>query len=351
MAGAGSVMMGDGDGTFTWSGGTVTVAVNAGAGSDTIRITGGTLALDGGKFELFEVLSVTAGAATQTNTFDLGTGGAATFSGGTYTISADAVLQANSFTLSTGGTLAGAGTASGTSGADTFTLNGGTLSANVDLGAGADTFTWSGGTVTGAVDGGDDSDTIAITGGVSTLDGALFTNFEVLTVAGSSTGVNQRGTLNLGEDGAATFSGGSTYTISAGGVLQVNTVTVNGTLSGGGAIMMGDGTSTFTLTSGSVAVAVNLGGGDDTFTWSGGTTVTGAVDAGDGSDTLAVSGGTKSLNGALFTNFEVLMITSALAIVTQTGTLDLGTGGSATFSGWHLYYQRQVLSYKSTSWK
>ena len=170
------------------------------------------------------------------------------------------------------------------------------------------------------MDGGDDSDTIAILGVVA-LDGALFTNFEVLTVGAGST-VTQTNTLNLGEDGAATFSAGS-YTISAGGVLQVNTILVDGgTLAGAGAIMMGDDASTFTISNGGVSVAVDLGGGADTFAWSGvASIVTGAVNAGAGSDTLALGGGTRgdtiAIDGGDFIDFEVLTVSQA---TNQTGS-------------------------------
>ena len=215
-----------------------------------------------------------------------------------------------------------------------------TITTAIDLAGGNDTFDWGSDSAFGAggsISGGDGSDTLKIEDTLA-LDGALFTNFEVLTV-NVRLSVTQTNTLDLGEDGAATFSVG-TYSISAGGVLQVNTITVSGgTLAGAGAIMMGDGASTFTISSGSVAVAVDLGAGDDTFTWSGTATVTGTVNAGAGSDTLALGGGasgdTIAIDGGNFIDFEVLTVsqaTSQTTAVTQSGTLDLGSG-SATFSG------------------
>ena len=307
-----AIDLGGGADTFTWnSEGSIGTggSISGGAGSDTIEIQSGILALDGEVFTLFEVLTVGSGTAvTQTNTLNLGEDGAATFSAGTYTIADGADLQANTITVS-GGTLAVATAGTGTDG-------------TITMGDGDGTFTWSSGTVTVAVDAGAGEDKLVLSGGTSStplaVTDGLFTNFEVLEVSGSAV-VTQSGTLDLGS-GSATFSAG-TYTIADGAELQANTITV----SGGSLVVATAGTGTDGI--------ITLGDGASTFTWSGGT-VTVAVDAGAGEDKLVLSGGTSgtplAVTDGLFTNFEVLEV-SGSAVVTQTGTLDLGSG-SATFS-------------------
>ena len=299
-----------GDDIFTWThsafgaGG----SISGGAGSDNL-VLGGTLALDGALFTNFEVLTVGTGSTvTQTNTLDLGEDGAATFSAGTYTIADGADLQANTITVS-GGALAvatgGTNTGSGT----------------ITMGDGDGTFTWSSGTVTVAVDAGAGEDKLVLSGGTSStplaVTDGLFTNFEVLEVSGSAV-VTQTGTLVLVGSSSAMFLAG-TYTIEDDADLQANTITV----SGGTIAVATAGTGT--------DGTITMGDGDGTFTWSSGT-VTVAVDAGAGSDTLALGGGTIALDGALFTNFEVLTVTGASTAVTQTNDLVLVGSGSATFS-------------------
>ena len=328
-----AVDLGAGDNTFTWSGGSLGSSgeVDGGAGTDTIALSGSTaLTLDTSKVDNFEALTMTnTDTVTQDGDLDLGASGSATFSAGTYSIATGESLTGNSLTVS-GGTLSGAGSvvlgtgvssfilSSGTvslavnlgTGDDTFTMSDGTLSGAVALEAGADTFAWSGGSLGsgGAVNAGADSDTIALSGSTAlTMAGGSFTNFEVLTMASTAT-VTQTGTLALLAAGTITISAG-TYSISSGGSLTGNALTVSGgILSGAGSVTLGTGVSTFSLSGGMVGLSVDLETGDDIFTWTGGTFITGGdVDAGGGSDTVVLSGnGNFALDGSKFTNFETL---------------------------------------------
>ena len=328
LAGAGSVMMGDGDGTFTWNGGSVTVAaVDAGAGSDTLAIADVTINLDGGDFTNFEVLTISESSSgttkvTQTVTLDLGSGSATFLTGSEYTIADGVELQANTIVVE-GGTIAVGSTGTGaiTLGtgdvASSFTIISGSVAAAVTSADGDDTFTVSGGTVTGAVNAGAGANTFTVSAG---------------TVSGDIT-------LGAGDD-TFTVSGGTVsgdVTLGAG----VDTVTVSGgTVSG--AVATGAGADIFTVSGGTVSGAVTLGADNDTFTFSGGTVITGGVNAGAGTDGLMLSGGITpatalAVNGALFTNFESLEVTGG--IVSQSGALALvGSNPTVEISGEGTFY-------------
>ena len=336
-----------GDSTVTWQNGRIVSTINAAAGSglDTLALqpsNGVLLNFNGASFTGFEVLTKSgAGAVLQSSTLDLGGSGSITISAGTYTIGAGFELQGNSLTVS-GGSLSGAGSVVLGPGNSSFTLSGGAVSVAVALGAGANTFTWSGGSFT-SVTGGADIDTLKIAGNtVLTFDPSTITAFEVLQMTSTAT-VTQAGTLNLDSNGVASFSAGS-YVINANEELIANRVTLSGgSLGGAGKLSLSAGNSFLTLSDGTLNVVVDLSGGDDTFTMSGGSVgASGMVVGGGGSDTLQFEGieyaNNITFDGSKFTGFEVLdledrddddNITMTMT-VTQTGALDL-TNSNTTF--------------------
>ena len=332
-----------GDSAFRWQDGRVRRAIDASDGSGDDRITlepgsGVTLGLSGALFVDFEVLSMAGvGSVTQSGTLDLGIGGAATISSGSYVIANGGMLLTNSLTLS-GGSLSGAGSVTLKGLVRSLTLSGGSLGVAVSLGSNDDTFTWSSGVmaVGGEVDGGAGDDTLVFNGGSGVsiaVDGGDLSSFEVLTKSGAGT-VTQSGTLSLGVGGAATISAG-TYSISSGGELQGNVLTVSGgALSGAGSVVMGITASTFTLSGGTVGLAVDLGAGADTFAWSGGTIAAGgAVAGGAGSDTIALSGsGDFALDGSVLTGFEALTKAGS-GTASLSSSLSLGSAGTVVVNG------------------
>ena len=209
---------------------------------------------------------------------------------------------------------------------------------------GDSTFTWQGGSVASRVDAthgevstADDAhhDTLQLQPASEVtlmLDSTLFVGFEVLTKSGNGE-VIQSGNFDLGASGSATISAG-TYTINSGGKLLGNSLAVSGgILTGEGMVQLDDGISSFTLSEGMLEVAVNLGDGNDTFFWSGGSIASGVIVSGDaGSDTIALSGSTAvSFAANSVAGFEMLTKSDSNE-VTQSGSLDLGTEGSVTIS-------------------
>ena len=138
--------------------------------------------------------------------------------------------------------------------------------------SGVSTFTWSAGTVSAVIDASDNSgaDTLKLNpaSGTLTLDGSLFKGFEVLTKEGDGS-VSQTGTLTIAT--SATLSAG-TYTLNAGAKLVSNQFIMNGgSLTGDGRLEGNADANTFTLSDGSLSVLTDLGAGNDSFKWQGGT--------------------------------------------------------------------------------
>ncbi|MDG4879059.1 autotransporter-associated beta strand repeat-containing protein, partial [Mesorhizobium sp. WSM4935] len=208
----------------------------------------------------------------------------------------------------TGGTLLGNGTLGG--GGNTVNLTAGSLntgSAALNLGSGNDTFLLSGlATIAGVgVDGGGGSDTLQVTTTLSrTLNGAQITGFESLLKQGAAT-------LTL--TGDHSYSAGTT--ISA-GTLQIGNGGTSGTLAG-------------PITDNSV-LAFNR---SDALTVDGPISGTGAVNQiGTGTTTLA---GTNSYSGATNVNAGTLLIDGNQSAATgQTNVASGATlGGSGTIGG------------------
>ncbi len=223
---------------------------------------------------------------------------------------------------------------------DSF-ANYGTLNGDLNLGGDHDYYvTGSGAQIIGSVDGGDGIDGIAVdlTGSdAKKLDMSQFRNFEGLTKLQNSFGT---GTVSLfgsidqmsmrlsdialridAGDTIGSASGSTGYTFDNAGADSVESLTNNGTITGGVAlggggdtlvntgtigfdVDMGDGDDNV-VNSGTIHGNLNLGAGNDRYEALGGGLVTGAIDGGDGTDTFVfrMHGNSGSIPGG-FTNFE-----------------------------------------------
>ncbi|WP_260590772.1 autotransporter-associated beta strand repeat-containing protein [Variovorax sp. DXTD-1] len=379
LSGSGSVNLCGGDDTLVLNDGAnlagLTNPIDGDAGSDLVVLNNaGALALDAGKVANFEVLR-------KDNTGEAILTGAHSFSGGTLlnggtltvagTLETPAVAMGDDTVLNVDNLLsAGAGAAAvitGSSGANTVNVRqGGLLLASGDLGdgddvlnvsgtldtaggvlslgAGSDTFTIHDGTVVrGTVDGGAGQDVFNPDINTSADLGAL-TNFEVLTKTGSGVlnvnGPAQSdfaevnvldGTLNIGPAGGiggvqhATVAGGATLNLD-GNLLFTSgddTLSVAGTVSGGGMLDMGDGNDTFTIRDGAnltaLSTPVSGGAGTDVFVADlvGSATLGGAVDF----ETLTKTNvGTLNIAGPAPSTFTTVNV--------EGGTLNIGMAGS-----------------------
>ena len=280
--------------TFTLGGGTVDGAL----GSGTANVTG-EVSLTGTMASTTLNLN-TGGTLTLGSANRLGDSTAVVIGGGTLALGANNDTV-GSFSI-TSGTLGGTGTLT----AATYSLGGGTVTAN--LGAGAATATTGTTTVDGNMGG-----TLTASGGTVDLNGTLADD---LTVSG--------GIVNLGA--ANRLGDASTLTISSGTLgMGANDDTVSafsitgGTLGGTGTLTA----ATYALNGGTIAA--NLGAGAATVS-SGNTTLNGTLNA----TTLAINSGTLALGGnGRITNDTVVTLSG--------GVLDMGTFndgvGSFTMTG------------------
>lgn len=308
------------------------------AGTDTLTVDSGTYS---GGF--------TGGAGTKTVTFNGGTIANYTNTVGTSLIT----LPGGSIVTVTGGVTTGAG-------ADSFTINAGTVNGAVSQGAGIDSFTMTGGTI-GSLAQGDGLDTFTMSGG--TIVGA-FEDGDVATMSGGTIGrvdmkldnniFNMSGGRIIGN--LVTGFGNDTITVSGGSI--------------GGNISVSGGTDSVTVTGGAIGGEIRMSAGTDTFLWQGGGTIAGLIDMGDGDDTatlrnlgdanvsatqtitggsgtdlLVLAGsGPSAMNASLVTGFERLNKTEAgtwtlsgsltdfQTVNVQQGTLRL-TGDNSAFAG------------------
>ena len=337
-----------GDSIFTWRGGRVRGTVDASHGEtptandphhDTLQLqppSGGLINFNSGDFVGFEVLTLDkAGKVLHQGSLDLGSDGSITISDGTYSIAENGKIAANQLNV-VGGTLEGAGLVQLDDGVSSFTLSDGMVSANVDLGGGADTFTLSGGMVTStaSIKGGAGIDEIELSGSAAiSFAGGGIAGFEMLTKSGSGM-VTQSGTLALEGSGTITISAGI-YSVSSGGELQGKVLEMmGGRIEGPGRVQLDAAVSSFTLSGGMLAIEVDLGADDDTFTFSGGSIASGGeVKGGLGADRIDLSGSTDvSFSGTTLVGFEALT-KSGSGTASQSGSLDLGLGGQVTISG------------------
>ncbi len=249
--GTDSVALGDGDDTFTMTGGALAAAVSGGGGIDTFNLSGGKIGTSVGGGAGNDVFNVSGTANILQSLLGDDGDDVMTVSGGTIGGSIAAGTGADKVTIS--GT-AQVGIAAGSvdsvaleDGDDTFTMTGGTLAGAVSGGAGIDTFNLSGGNIGTSVGGGIGNDVFNISGTANIAQNLL------------------------GEDGddTVTMSGG----------------TIGGSIDGGG------GNDTIDISGGRVADFVAGGDGDDTITISGTADIGGDVLGQAGKDRVVVSGG------------------------------------------------------------
>lgn len=194
-------------------------------------------------------------------------------------------------------------------GIDTFEMTDGgvgdaNLPVSVFLGSGADFFTISGGTIFGDVHGGDmvglpdERDQFTINGGVITGFVGGNDGNDIVTVNAGNVGQYIAG--DLGADNI-TIRGGSVGAGIFGGA-DDDTLTIEGGIVGAGALEPvapsvggGVGNDTVSVRGGTVGASVTGDDGNDQVTVSAGS-VGGNVSGGTGNDTIAISGGTVAAN-------------------------------------------------------
>jgi fibronectin-binding autotransporter adhesin len=379
VTGSGTVNLCGGDDTLILNDGASIAGlvnpIDGDAGDDRIVLTNaGVLSLDGSDVANFEVLQKdNSGEAILTGAH--GFSGGAELNGGTLTVDGTldtpTVAMGDGTTLNVNGLLqASGGTAAvlgGSSGINTVNVGaGGVLNASGDLGEGDDVLDVAGALITGGgvFSLGDGSDTFTIHDGtvvLGTVDGGagldtfnpdidtsadlgVLTNFEILSKTGvgvlNVNGPGQsdfvevnvlEGTLNIGPAGGiggvqdAIVAGGATLNLDGNLLFTTgdDAMTVAGTVTGGGALDMGDGNDTFTIQDGAnlsgLATPVNGGAGTDTFVadLAGSAVLGGAV----GFETLTKTNvGTLHVDGPAMSAFATVNVDG--------GTLDIGVAGS-----------------------
>ena len=311
-----------GDDTFVVSGGTIGGSIFAGGGADTVTVS------DEASIGLADEAFDSVGLESGDDTFTI-TGGtlAGAVSGGTgidtLTISGEigtfvAGNEGDDVISIEGGTI-GTNVLGGEDD-DEITISGGLINGFVDLGDGTDTLTMTGGEIGEAVFGGGDADTVDISGGI--------VGTSVITDTGDDS-VSISGTAEIGEDVATGEGedsieitggsiGGSVFAGAGGDTIDVSGGTIEGAVLGEGgddvitvsgeadigigaagpnSVDLGGGDDDFTMTGGMLAGDVSGGTGLDTFDISGGE-IGGSVTGGDGGDVFDVSGG--SIAGSIF---------------------------------------------------
>ena len=318
VAGVGTIDLGLGDDVLTLNDGAVISAVIGGGGQTSVDSVvlnnAAAFTLDGASLSGFEQFTKqNTGVATLTGTQSYGVG--TTVAAGTLVVAGaldtPTLNLGDDSTLSVQRTVQAGGatplTIAGSGGANTVLVaSGATLRATGDLGAGADlldvagtldtgagslslgadddTLTIHDGTsITGLVDGGSGNNTfnadiagvaglgavsnfqtlLKTSGGTLNLNGPGVSNFSTVSVAGGTLGIGPAGSLNGVSSTAvangATLSVSGSYLGSAGN----DTMTISGTVSGGGSVDLGAGDDVLTLNDGA-AITANIGGGAQT---------------------------------------------------------------------------------------
>lgn len=248
-------------------------------------------------------------------------------------------MTGDAATITNAGTITGSGgTAIVTgAGADTLTMQGGTINGSVDQGAGADRYAMSAGTVTGAVQQGNGIDDFRMTGGTigslqqgdnrdtffmsgGTITGA-FEDGDVATMTGGTIG---RVDMKL-DNNVFTMSGGTIRGNLVTGFGNDTITLSNGTI--GGNISVSGGTDSVTVTGGHVVGEIRMSTGNDTFTWSDGGQIDGLIDLGPDNDT------------ALLRNLTAAQLASNAGLTGGTGTDSLTlqnvqAAGVARYTQW-----------------
>lgn len=379
VSGSGTINLCGGDDTLTLNdGANLSLAQpidgDAGTGDKVVLNNAGAMTLDGTQVANFEILQKdNTGAATLIGAQAYA--GGTLLNGGTLTVNGlletptlamadDTVLNVDGLLGANGGAAA---VVSGSAGVNTVNAGSGALLlASGDLGAGNDVLDVAGTLVTqgGVLSLGDGSDTFVIHDGTTllgTVDGGagldtfnpdidtsatlgVLTHFEALTKTGAGvlnvTGPGSsdfetvdvlEGTLNIGAVGGiagvrnATVAGGATLNLDGSLSFTVggDNIAVAGTVTGTGALDMGDGDDTFTIQDGAdlsgLANPVSGGAGNDTFVadLAGNAVLGGAV----GFETLTKTNiGTLHVDGPAMSAFSTVNVDG--------GTLDVGAAGS-----------------------
>ncbi len=347
---AGTLRLETGSGTTTFQA--------AGNGAKAILNNTGTVDVEGGTLNLSD-----GGSNSATGTFAVASAGLVQFSGGTFTLNSGTTITGVGYSQVTGGTLTIAGAVT----ADTFELTGGAVSGTGTLTVNS-AMSWTGGTESGTLDIGS-AGTLTFSNGGSwkylsdlTLNnaGTIIWNNGPLALQDSSTINNESGALfdiqqgntiqtqdsgdasvsafdNAGTLRLETGSGTTTFQAAGNGAKAIlnNTGTVDVE---GGTLNLSDGgsnsaTGTFAVAS---AGLVQFSGG--TFTLDGGSTFTGNGYSQVTNGTVDIAGNvtaaTFELSGGTVSGSGTLTVDSAMSWTggTESGTLDIGSAGTLTFS-------------------
>ncbi len=348
--GAGVLSLGLGDDVFTVNGGAdVTGVIGGGDGDDQVNAdiaAAATGTVD--RVTDFETLTKTGAGTLVVEGAGASNIGTVNINAGMLNVAAGgSIIDVGTATVASGATIDLAGAFSFTTGTDTFDVSGALTGAGAfDLLDGDDTLTLGDGAdlsgLTSAIDGGAGNDQLNADISTSAIFGAA-AGFETLTKTGA-------GVLNVVGPAGSSFdvvnvNAGTLDIDAASSITNVNVATVLGgaTLNADGAFGFTTGADTLTVIGTiSGASAIDLGAGDDTFTFQEGAVTSAPVDGGTGTDTLNAN---ILTTGALAqaTNFETLTKTGAgtlniagaavsdfSTVNVNEGTLDLAAAGSIT---------------------
>ena len=346
----GTLSLGLGDDTFTLNDGAdVRGIVSGGAGNDQVIAdiaTAGTATVD--RMTDFETLTKTGAGTLIVEGADASNIGVVNINAGTLNVAAGgSIIDVETASVASGATIDLAGSFSFTGGADTFDVSGALAGTGAfDLLGGDDTLNLGDGAdlngLTSAIDGGLGNDLLRADISTSAVFGAS-AGFETLTKtgAGALTVVGPAGssfdTVNvnagtLAIDAASSITNVSTASVLGGAILNVD-----------GAFSFTGGDDTLTVL-GTVtgATTIDLGAGNDTFTFQEGAATSAPVDGGAGTDMLHANILTTG-SLAQATNFETLTKTGAgvldvtgpgvsdfSTVNINEGTLDIAAAGSIT---------------------
>ncbi|WP_159087095.1 autotransporter outer membrane beta-barrel domain-containing protein [Loktanella sp. Alg231-35] len=279
------VNLGGGDDTFDITGtGGVNGIVTMGTGTDIFTMDG---------TSINELRLGFRNNSSWATTDDAGTTNTATINTGTINTHIYGTGGIDIITVETGASVGGTITTGND--ADVVTVNGTSVGGSIATGNGVDTVVLNDATVGGNVDLGGDNDTFTIDGmDVVSGDVVMGTGADVFTMNGGTINDLRLATAGSSVDTApdvATINAG-TITGSIVGSTGVDTITVEAGASVAFDISTSSGSDIVTLNDATIGRHVNLGGDDDTFTVDGLDVVTGEVVMGTGNDTYTQDGGT-----------------------------------------------------------
>ncbi|PVY77889.1 outer membrane autotransporter protein [Cupriavidus alkaliphilus] len=322
------------------------------AGADAVRLRNTSTLTNAGQMSAaagFAGVSLAGNGNTLTNTGTI-TGGTGVLGAGsgnavvnrgaiTGTAGAGVSLTGGDSSLVNSGSIAGSGAIAVQfgAGADSFTMEGGTIQGAVSQGDGRNRAAISGGTITGAVTQGNMSDDFRMTGGQIGSLAQGDTRDTFFMSGGTIVGAFEDGdvaTMTGGTIGRVDMKLDNNIFDMSGGAIRGNLVAGFGNdtirLSDGvigGNISVSGGTDSLTITGGRLEGSALMSFGSDTLSWDGGGTVLGRIDMGPDSDTATLRnlGATQLAPTASFDG----------GLGTDTLTLDnTQAGGVARFANW-----------------